>query len=144
MTTTLSITTAAPADPATVTEYGDALPELVRALAHITRHREALDYPADADRLIRNVARAASMLPQLLDQVARWLADEDAAGQVEMAAGSRYPSSSLAAVVARMHLDAAQAAAGRLQEALDAAASVTCDMGGTGDGGEDGAGDGRA
>ena len=135
--TTISIVTDAPADPATVTEYGDALPELVRALNHITRHHEAMDYPPDADRLIRNVSRAASMLPQLLEQVSGWLEAEQAAGRIEMAFGSLFPDPAHAADAARMDLEQAQAHARMLQQALDAAAAVTCDMSGVEDGSDE-------
>jgi hypothetical protein len=135
--TTVTITTDAPADPATVTEYGDALPELVRALNHITRHHEALEFPADADRLIRNVSRAASLLPQLLEQITGWLVAEEAAGRIVMAHGSRFPGSDIALDVARLELEQAQAYARVLQRALDAVASVTCDMSGVEEDGSD-------
>ena len=136
----ITITTAAPADPATVTEYGDALPELVRALNHVVAHHSALDYPSDADRLIRNVSLAVSRLPQLLEQVSGWLEAEQAAGRIRMASGSPFASASLAAEVARMKLEQAQAYARVLQQALDAATSVTSDMAGVEDDGieEDG------
>jgi hypothetical protein len=139
--TMITITTAAPADPATITEYGDALPELVRALNHVTRHHGALDHPSDADRLIRNISRAVSMLPQLLEQVAGWLEAEQAAGRIEMAYGSPYPSPALADDVARRQLELAQAQARMLQQALDAAAAVTCDMSGVEDGSDEGSAD---
>ena len=135
--TTISITTSAPADPAIVTEYGDALPLLVAALNHVTRHHEALNEPYDVDRLIRNLATAAARLPQLLEQVAGWLEAEQAAGRIEMASGSRFPSSGLAANQAGIRLEQAQAHARMLQQALDAAASVTCDMSGVEDDGSD-------
>lgn len=126
--TTITILTTAPADPATVTEYGDALPELVRALAHVTLHHEALDEPADADRLIRNIALAAGRLPQLLDQVSGWLEAEQAAGRIGIADGSLFNGAAHAAGVAAMRLVQAQAHARMLQQALDAAAAVTTDM----------------
>ena len=138
--TTITITTSAPADPATVTEYGDALPELVRALNHIPRHHEASDYPSDADRLIRNVAQAVGRLPQLLGQVDAWLAQEGAAGRITIP-HSGHDGAPLAAVAAaRVRLGAAGAAAIALQEALDSAASVTCDLEGT-ETGEDSGGE---
>ena len=132
--TTISITTSAPADPATVTEYGDALPELVRALNHVTLHHEAMEYPSDADRLLRNISLAVSRLPQLLEQVSGWLQAEQAAGRIEMAHDSTYPSAAVAADVARLQLEQAQAHARMLQQALDAAAAVTCDMSGVEEG----------
>jgi hypothetical protein len=134
--TTISITTDAPADPAIVLEYGDALPELVRALNHVTRHHEAMEFPSDADRLIRNIAVAAGRLPQLLEQVAGWLAAEQAAGRVGIASGSRFITAARAVEVAGAYLERAQAQARILQRALDVVAEVTADM--TGEGGGDG------
>ena len=136
--TAIIIATDAPADPATVTEYGDALPELVRALNHVTRHQSALEYPSDADRLLRNISRAASMLPQLLEQVASWLTAEVAAGRIQVAAGSCFPDAVIAGDVARLQLEQAQAHARMLQQALDGAAGVTCDLAGTGDSSSEG------
>jgi hypothetical protein len=140
--TAITITTAAPADPATVTEYGDALPELVRALNHVTSRHEALEYPPDADRLIRNLAAAASRLPQLLGQVSGWLEAEQAAGRIKMASVSQFRDApGIAADVARQALEQAQAHARMLQQALDAAAAVTADMGGVEDGSGEGSGE---
>lgn len=124
--TQITITTSAPADPATVTEYGDALPELVRALNHVTMHHEALEFPSDADRLIRNAALAVSRLPQLLSQAGAWLAHEQAAGRIEVPRGEAPATVVLAA---RMRLERAAQIASELQEALDFAASVTSGMG---------------
>lgn len=126
--TTLTILTTAPADPATVTEYGDALPELVRALNHVLLHHEAMEYPSDADRLIRNVALAASRFSQLIEQVSGWLQAEQAAGRIRTAGGSRFPGPAIAVGVALTDLERAEAHARMLQQALDAAAAVTSDM----------------
>ena len=137
MSTEISITTSAPPDPAILTEYGDALPELVRALAHVTLHHEALAEPQDADRLIRNIAEAVSRLPQLLEQVAGWLTAEQAAGRIRTAGGSRFPGAAIAVGVALTDLEQAQAHARMLQQSLDAAASVTSDMAGVEDDGSE-------
>ena len=116
--------TGAPSDPEYVREVADAFAEAVRVLNHLTRHHEALKYPSEADRLIRVLATAASRLPQLCGQIGAWLAVEQEAGRV------RVPSSSSlhAVTAARMRLEAAAAVASELQEALDSAARVTCDL----------------
>ena len=138
MTTDISITTGAAADPATVTEYGDALPELVRALNHITRHHEAMEFPADADRLLRNLALAATRLPQLLEQVTAWLDTEQAAGGISVPAGEYAGNPALATAAVQVNLIAAAANASALRETLDAAASVTTGMASAREGDENG------
>ena len=125
-----------PRDPDYVLEVAEAFAEAARVMNHLTRDHGALQYPSEADRLIRDVSLAVSRLPQLLEQVAGWLEAEQAAGRITMASGSPYLSSSFAAEVARMKLEQAQAHARILQQALDAAASVTSDMAGV-DGSED-------
>ena len=67
-------------------------------------------------------------MAQLAGQVGGWLEAEQAAGRIRMADGSLFPSPALAADVARLHLERAQAQARMLQQALDAAAEVTSDM----------------
>ena len=109
-------------------QLAEVIAEAVRVLNHQTRHHEALRYPSDADRLLRELATTAARLPQLLGQVTAWLAKEDDADRIEMASGSRYPSAGLAADVVRLKLEVAAADARRLQVSLDAAASVTSDM----------------
>jgi hypothetical protein len=118
----------APPSPERTLQLAEALPEIVRWLNHQTRHHEALSDPSDADRVLRELATAAARLPQLLGQVTSWLHAEVYAGRVEMASGSRFPNAGLAEDVVRLKLEAAAADAGRLQKALDAAASVTSDM----------------
>jgi hypothetical protein len=138
--TRLTITTDAPADPATVTEYGDALPELVRALNHVTRHHEALGQPVNADRLIRNVALAVSRLPQLLSQIGLWLGEEQLAGRIRVdSSGGELGGPATAVVAVRVRLDEAAGLAEALHERLDAAASVTGRLGAeAGEGGGNG------
>ena len=139
----IDLSTDAAPSPERTLQLAETMAGIVRTLNHATRHHEALKYPSDADRLIRELSLAASRLPQLLGQVSAWLEAEQAAGRIVMAAGSRYPSSVLAAEVARMRLEQAQAHARVLQQALDAAASVTSDMAGVEDeGGEEGERDG--
>lgn len=114
--------------PERTLHLAETLAEIVRTLNHQTRHHEALQYPAEADRFLRELATAAARLPQLFGQVTSWLHAEVYAGRVEMAPGSRFPNAGLAEDVVRLKLEAAAADAGRLQKSLDAVTSVTCDM----------------
>jgi hypothetical protein len=129
-------TDTAPSPERTI-QLAETIAESVRVLNHQTRHHEALRYPPEADRLIRELSSAASRLPQLLEQIAGWLEAEQAAGRIEIADGSSYTTPALAADVARLQLEQAQAQARMLQHALDAAAAVTCDMSGVEDGSDE-------
>jgi hypothetical protein len=128
MSTSVTLNTDGPCDPLYVLEVAEALAEAARVLNHLTRGHECLEYPSEADRLIREVSVAAGRLPQLLGQVTRWLSDEQAAARIEMPGGEYAGRPDLAFTAARLRLDAAAGLAGELQEMLDAAASVTCDM----------------
>ena len=131
----------APRDPQYLLEVLEAAAEAVRVANHQTLGHEALRYPSEADTAIRYLATLASRLPQLLEQVSGWLQAEQAAGRIEMAHDSTYLASALAADAARLQLEQAQAHARMLQQALDAAAAVTCDMAGVEDAGsEEGSG----
>ncbi len=123
--------------PERTIQLAETMAEIVRTLNHQTRHHEALRYPSEADRLLRELSAAAARLPQLLGQVTSWLHAEVCAGRVEMALGSRFPDAGLADDVVRLKLEAAAADARRLAKALDAAASVTSDMAARGDEGDD-------
>ena len=114
--------------PERTLQLAETMADIIRELNHQTLDHEALRYPSEADRLLRELSAAAARLPQLLGQVTSWLHAEVYAGRVEMASGSRFPNAGLAEDVVRLKLEAAAADAGRLQKALDAAASVTSDM----------------
>ncbi len=129
-------TDTAPSPERTI-KLAEMIAEAVRVLNHQTRHHEALRYPSEADRLIRELSSAAGRLPQLLGQVGAWLKREDADGRIEVPYGEYQGNPLLAVAMARLRLDAASAAATALQEALDSAASVTCDLGAGGEGGRD-------
>ena len=125
----IDLSTDAPPSPERTLRLAETMAEAVRVLNHQTRHREALRYPSDADRLIRDLATAAARLPQLLGQVAEWLAVEQAAARIVMEGGSRGRSPEVMTDMTRMRLEQAAARARELGKALDGAASVTCDMG---------------
>lgn len=135
----VAINIGGPRDPQYVLELAEAFAEIVRALNHITRDHEALLYPSEADRLIREVSSAASRLPQLLGQVGAWLEQERAAGRIEVPSGEFAGDARLAVVTAGVRLEMASAIAAALQEALDDAARVTCGLAApeTGEGGTD-------
>jgi hypothetical protein len=124
----LSVTTDGPADPQYVLELANGLAEVVRSLNHQTRHHQALHYPSEADKLIREISLAVSRLPQLLEQVSGWLEAEQATGRIGVADGSGYFTAAPVVMAARGWLERAQAQARILQQALDAAASMTTDL----------------
>ena len=120
-------------DPQYVLELAEAFAQIVRALNHVTRHHEALEYPAEADELIRDVALAVSRFPQLLEQAGRWLAAEHEAGRVGTD-DDRAPATIVAA--ARIRLDRAREIAHDLAAALAFATAATSHLK-TADSGED-------
>lgn len=126
--TTVTITTSAPPDPATVTEYGDALPELVKALNNVTRHPEALEEPQDAYRLLLNIESAVARLPQLLEQVSARLNGMYADGRLEMDGGGEFSAAVLAAMAAGARLEKAGELAEPFRAMIAAAAAVTGHM----------------
>ena len=141
MSTEISITTSAPPDPATVTEYGDALPELVKALNHLTGHPEAMDGPWDAYRLLLNIEEAVSRLPQLLQQVSSRLNDMYADGRLEMDGGGEFTQPVLAALAVEARVSKAVELAEPFQAMIASAAAVAGHMRLREDGGDEGSGD---
>ena len=133
----VSLNTDAPADPTYTLELAEAFAQAVRVLNHVTRDHAALGHPADADTLIREITTAVSRLPQLLGQVGTWLRDEQALGRIQVTGGDWEGNPAAAVVAALLRLDAAGAIAPDLQDALEMAASVTCDLAAV-DTGEDG------
>jgi hypothetical protein len=129
----------APRSPDYLLEVAEAFAEAPRVMNHQTRHHEALEYPSEADRLVRELSSAAGRLPQLLDQVAAWLEQEAAAGRIEVPSGEWAGVPGVAVVAVRLRADYARGLAEGLQEALDSLASVTCQMAAaeTGEGGSD-------
>src|ERR1035438_5904075 len=66
---TIAINIDAPPSPGYVLELAEAAAEIIRALNHLTRHPEALEFPAEGDQLFRYLESAAERMPQLLDQI---------------------------------------------------------------------------
>jgi hypothetical protein len=119
------LSTDAPPDPDYTHEVAEAFAECVRVLNHQTRHHEALEYPSEADRLVRELSSAVGRLPQLLDQVAAWLEQEAASGRIEVPSGEWEGVPGVAVVAVRLRADYARGMAEGLHEALDSMAKVT-------------------
>jgi hypothetical protein len=102
------------------TDVADAIAEAVRTLNYQTGAggRVELEYPGDLYSVVANLKIAAMRLPQLFDQMARWLTDEYAAGRV--AHDSRNDAGEYVAAVADA-LERASQDAVTLQAALDSA-----------------------
>jgi len=117
-----------PRDPQYVLELAEAFSGCVRVLNHLTRDHGALQYPSEADRLVREVALAVSRLPQLLGQAGAWLEAERAAGRILVPSGTFAGDPDLAVVTARLRLDEAAAYLAEAERALSAAAAVTAGL----------------
>jgi hypothetical protein len=123
----------APPDHLYVLEVAEALAEAVRVLNHQTLHG-ALESPEDADVVVSALATMAHRLPQLLDQVGRWLEAEEAAGRLEVTDGKFAGKPGAAVDVVRTYLDGT---AGRFRDAerlLESAHQVTGAMAPAGEG----------
>lgn len=129
MPVTVTLDIDGPRNPEYTLAVAEAVAEGVRVLNHLTRSHDSIACPSEADRFIREIATTAARLPQLLGQVAAWLACEDEAGRIEIPSGENAGNPLLATVTACGHLEAAGAAASVLRKALDSAASVTSTMG---------------
>jgi|HubBroStandDraft_2_1064218.scaffolds.fasta_scaffold1401600_2 hypothetical protein len=127
--TDIDLSTGAPPDPAETRKLAETMAELARVLNHRTRHHEALRYPPDADKVVREIALMASRLPQLLEQVGSWLADEEAAAGVEVTSGQFAGRPAAAVTAARLRLDAARLEADELHGALEYAGHVLAELG---------------
>lgn len=96
--------------------------EAVRALNHATLPGSGgLMFPADAYETAGALAVLVARLPQALAQLSAFLQAETEAGQIIIAAGPHVGDPGAAVSAACRHLDGASAAAGQLQQALDAA-----------------------
>ena len=117
----------APPSPDYVLELAETIAEAVRVLNHQTRHHEALEYPSQADTLIRYLSSAASRLPQLLEQVSAWMNAEYAAGRIQMT-GGEFMQPAVAGLAVEARLGKAAEHAEALRQALDSATAVTSAM----------------
>lgn len=109
--------------PQTPAQLASAAAESVRSLNHATLSpgRAGWEEPSDAYDVIGGLDRAASMLPQALDQVWSLLSGLAADGHL----GSDRGTVTADMAEARLALDEARAAAQRLNAALTRAHSAT-------------------
>jgi len=122
----IDLSTGAPASPERTRQLAEAFAELARVLNHATMDRAAFGVPSDIDRVLWEVEAAVSRLPQLLSQLTRWVAAEDAAGRVAVAGGEEQSGHPAAAVLALADLgEVARMSAGTLRADLRAMARVT-------------------
>jgi hypothetical protein len=124
--------TGGPHDDATITALAQITAEAIRALNHATFPYAGLSEPATVYRVLGELATAANRLPQLLSQLARWLAEENTAGRL---ADDRDLPGALYRVLAR--LDEATRWTGLLGGALDDAQQATARLSRVGQDGED-------
>jgi hypothetical protein len=129
----IDLSTGAPPAPERTRQLAETFAEIVRVMNHATMDHAALGSPADADRVLREIASAASRLPQLLDQMARWLGREDDAERITVPSGEYRGNPLLAVATARALLEDASATAARLGEELEYAARVTSGLAGVED-----------
>ena len=125
--------TGGPHDDDTITALAQITAEAVRALNHATFPRAALSEPGTVYQVLGELAIAANRLPQLLTQLARWLAEENAGGQL---ADDHDLPGAMAYVMARLDQNAPRYAA-LLGSALDDAQQATAGLYRPGGDGED-------
>jgi len=128
MSVVITLNTDGPREPGYVLELAEGLAEAVLTLNHITRDHAALEYPSEADRLLRDVSCAVSRLDQLLAQAGGWLEAEREAGRIDVTGGPHTGRPGVAVTVARVSLDEARAFLSEAVTSLEAAASVTSTM----------------
>ncbi len=133
---TVAINIDAPPSPGYVLELAEAAAEIIRALNHLTRHPEALEFPAEGDQLFRYLESAAERMPQLLDQIASWYERRAAAGRLRVVSGDRA-ATAMAVIALRMRADAARLSAEHLGADLKYAAGVTTNLAAREDGSDD-------
>ena len=125
MTVVITLNTDGPREPGYVLEVAEGLAESVRTLNHLTRDHEALEYPSEVDRLLREVTSAVSRLDQLLAQAGNWLEAERREGRIKAAGGPYEGKPGTAVVAVKISLDEARECLAQAVTALEAAASVT-------------------
>ena len=134
---TVALNIDAPPSPDYVLELAETVDQGLRVLAHQTRDREALEFPAEGDRLLRYLESAAERLPQLVTQVAMWYVTEAAGGRLEVVSGDRAGAPWLAAAAITTGANRVRAAAEELRKALHAMTEVTANLAAAGGEGED-------
>lgn len=79
----VELRTGGPHSPDYTRDLGDTLIEAVRCLNYATLgDAPGLRHPADADRLLRDITTALDRMPQLVEQVRKWLRAQSHAGRI--------------------------------------------------------------
>ena len=125
MTIVITLNADGPREPGYVLEVAEGVAEGVRVLCHLTRDHEALQYPSEADRLLRDISCAVSRLDQLLAQAGGWLDAERREGRITVTGGPYAGRPGSAVVAAKAALDEARKRLAQGVTALEIAASVT-------------------
>ena len=110
-------------------ELAEQAAEALRELNHRTRDARAFTGPAELYRLVGELALLAGRLPQLLDQLDRWLRAEHDAGRIR--ADARADPGRIIAAAGAELADAGDAAHD-LAHVLDAAQQHLAQLGATG------------
>lgn len=121
----IDLSTDVPASPERTLQLAAAMAEIARVLNHTTMDHGALEFPSEADRVLREYVTAVERIPQFLSQLARWVALEDGAGRIVVPSGAwrGRPHGAVSALQAR--LDVARTRAATLCADLEHAAQVT-------------------
>lgn len=123
----------APAAAVSLAEVAEQAAQAVRTLNHLTRPAAgALSEPGQACDLVAALACTAGRLPQLLEQLSRWLRGEAAAGRLRVDAWSSSPDPAAAVAEASAGLDQASRCVHRAGHALDAAHQALAQLAGPG------------
>jgi hypothetical protein len=119
----------APRDPARTIAIAELITRCVRLLTYTTCHHDALTYPSELDRVLRELIEAADGMDQLIQQLGEWLAKEHRAGHValwEESGFGRDPRRAVKQVV--VQLDEAGKDLRKFAAHLRFAGNATCDM----------------
>jgi hypothetical protein len=121
----IDLSTDAPASPERTLQLAETLAEIARVLNHTTMDHGALEFPSEADRVLREYVTVVERMPQFLSQLARWAGLEGAAGRIEVPSGEWAGRPHPAVMALQARLDAARASAATLCADLEYAAQVT-------------------
>ena len=131
------------ADERTLTQWAELAEQAVRVLNHRTRPTIELTEPGQAAEVIAVLASLTAMLPQLLDQLAHWLLEQQHDGRLRvdfLAPHSDLCQAVHATVGALAHASECSRRAGH---ALDTAHQHAAHLAATDNGDGDGDGDGE-
>ena len=114
-------------DGRSAAEHAEAATEAVRAINHITGWPAGLTYPAEAYRVLGQLATVAARLPQACEQIARQLRCWSDARHIGIDTGTTWAGNPSGAVLdALAGLDEAAVAAEHLYAGLDQASAALC------------------